>query len=260
MKPALSIVVPALNEAPGIEATRLALQPLRVRDVELVLADGGSTDGTAERAAPWAEAVTTSARGRAVQMNAGAALPRADAVLFLHADTRLPPLADVLVLQALAGGARWGRFDVHIDGRPWMLRVVAGLTKLRSRLSGIATGDQANFVTRAAFDRVGGFPVQPLMEGIEISRRLKRLRRPACLPARTGLYLGPALGAARRLAHHRADVAPALALLAWRIARAAGAGVPMSAARPLPPHRGGRFAARRSFPLGGTARSTKGAS
>jgi rSAM/selenodomain-associated transferase 2 len=184
MKPALSVVMPALNEAAGIAATLAALQPLRARGVEIVLADGGSTDGTAQLAAPWVDAVTTSPRGRAVQMNAGAALARADAMLFLHADTRLPPLADVLVLQALAGGADWGRFDVRIAGRPWMLHVVATLMNLRSRLSGIATGDQAMFITRAAFDRVGGFPVQPLMEDIELSRRLKRLSRPACLRAR----------------------------------------------------------------------------
>jgi rSAM/selenodomain-associated transferase 2 len=181
MKPALSIVMPALNEAAGIEATLHALQPLRTRSVEIVLADGGSSDGTAERAVPWVDVVTTSARGRAVQMNTGAAHAQADVLLFLHADTRLPLLADASVLQALATGACWGRFDVHIEGRSGMLRVVAALMNLRSRLSGIATGDQAIFVTRTAFDRVGGFPVQPLMEDIEISRRLKRRGRPACL-------------------------------------------------------------------------------
>lgn len=184
MKPVVSIVMPAWNEAVGIEATLQALQPLRARGVEVVVADGGSSDGTGRLAAPWVDAVTTSPRGRALQMNAGAALAGADVMLFLHADTRLPPLADVLVLQAVAAGARWGRFDVHIDGRPRMLRVVAALMNLRSRVSGIATGDQAIFVTREAFDRVGGFPAQPLMEDVEISRRLKRLARPACLRAR----------------------------------------------------------------------------
>jgi rSAM/selenodomain-associated transferase 2 len=116
-------------------------------------------------------------------MNAGAAMARAQVLLFLHADTRLPPLADVLIQQAVAGGRAWGRFDVCIEGRPRMLRVVALLMNLRSRLSGIATGDQAIFVTRAAFERVGGFPAQPLMEDIELSRRLKRLGPPACLRA-----------------------------------------------------------------------------
>jgi rSAM/selenodomain-associated transferase 2 len=184
MKPLLSIVIPALNEATGIQASLQALQPLRARGVELVLADGGSTDGTARLAASWVDAVVTGPPGRALQMNAGAARARADALLFLHADTRLPPLADVQVLQALAGGARWGRFDVHIQGRPWMLRVVASLMNQRSRLSGIATGDQGIFVARDAFDAVGGFPVQPLMEDIEMSRRLKRLCSPSCLRAK----------------------------------------------------------------------------
>lgn len=184
MKPSLSIVIPALNEAAGIEATLQALQPLRARGVELVLADGGSGDATAALARPWVDALVDAPRGRALQMNAGAARARADSLLFLHADTRLPPLADVLVLQALATGACWGRFDVRIHGRPWMLRVVATLMNLRSRASGIATGDQAIFVQRAAFERVGGFPVQPLMEDVEISRRLKRLGRPACLSAK----------------------------------------------------------------------------
>ncbi len=184
MKPVLSIVMPALNEAVGIEPTLRALQPLRARGVELLLADGGSTDRTADRAAPWVDAVVAGPPGRALQMNAGGARARADVLLFLHADTRLPPLADVQVLQAVAGGARWGRFDVRIEGRPWMLRVVAALMNQRSRLSGIATGDQGIFVTRDAFDAVGGFPLQPLMEDIEMSRRLKRLGSPACLRAK----------------------------------------------------------------------------
>jgi rSAM/selenodomain-associated transferase 2 len=187
MKPVLSIVIPALNEAAGLEATLQALQPLRLRGVELVLADGGSSDSTPTLAQPWVDAVVDAPRGRALQMNAGAARARASVLLFLHADTRLPPLADVLVLQAVQRsdkGACWGRFDVRIEGRAWMLRVVAVLMNLRSRASGIATGDQAIFITREAFERVGGFPEQALMEDIEISRRLKRLGRPACLRAR----------------------------------------------------------------------------
>lgn len=184
MKPPLSIVLPALDEAAGIEATLQALEPLRARGVEIVLADGGSGDGTPALAAPWVDAVLQAPRGRALQMNAGAAAARGAVLLFLHADTRLPALADLQVLRAVAGGARWGRFDVRIEGRPAMLRVVATLMNLRSRLSGIATGDQAIFVTREAFEGVGGFPVQPLMEDIELSRRLKRLSRPACLRER----------------------------------------------------------------------------
>ena len=184
MKPALSIVMPALNEAAVIEAALAALQPLRARGVEVVLADGGSQDGTPALAEPQVDALVAAPRGRAVQMNAGAERARGPLLLFLHADTRLPPLADMLVQQALAGGAHWGRFDVRIDGRQPMLRVVAALMNLRSRASGIATGDQAIFVTREAFERIGGFPLQPLMEDIELSRRLKRIGPPACLHAR----------------------------------------------------------------------------
>jgi len=180
----LSIVVPALNEAGSIGGLLAALQPLRERGHELIVVDGGSSDGTAALATPWADAVLNTPRGRATQMNAGAATSRHPALLFLHADTHLPPQADTLILQALASGHPWGRCDVHIEGRPFMLRVVAALMNLRSRLTGIATGDQAIFVTRQAFERVGGFPVQPLMEDLELSRRLKRLGRPACLRAR----------------------------------------------------------------------------
>jgi rSAM/selenodomain-associated transferase 2 len=182
--PKLSIVVPTLNEAAGVAEALAALQPLRERGHEVIVVDGGSSDGTAARAAGLADAMLSAPRGRAVQMNAGAAAAGAPLLLFLHADTRLPPRADALIQQALSGGRVWGRFDVHIEGRPRMLRVVATLMNLRSRLTGIATGDQALFVTRAAFERVGGFPAQPLMEDIELSRRLKRIGRPACLRQR----------------------------------------------------------------------------
>jgi len=182
--PKLSIVMPALNEAAGIVELLGALQPLRERGHELIVVDGGSTDATAALAAPHADAVLCAPRGRASQMNAGAAAARHALLLFLHADTRLPLQADTLVQEALAGARMWGRFDVHIEGSPFMLRVVAALMNLRSRWSGIATGDQAMFVTREAFERVGGFPLQPLMEDIELSRRLKRLGPPACLRAK----------------------------------------------------------------------------
>jgi rSAM/selenodomain-associated transferase 2 len=182
--PALSIVVPVLNEAAGIAATLQALAPLRERGAEVIVVDGGSADDTPCRAAPWADRVLGSPRGRARQMNAGAAAARAPLLLFLHADTQLPDGADAVLHSAIAGGAAWGRFDVHIEGRPLLLRLVAPLMNLRSRLSGIATGDQAIFVRRDCFDRVGGFPDQPLMEDIELSRRLRALARPRCLRQR----------------------------------------------------------------------------
>jgi rSAM/selenodomain-associated transferase 2 len=181
----LSIVVPALNEATGIAAQLAALQPLRRRGVEVILADGGSGDATVALAAPHVDAVVTAARGRARQMNAGAAQARGDVLLFLHADTRLPDAADTLAARVLAKGApAWGRFDVAIAGRHPLLPVVAWCMNLRSRLSGIATGDQALFARRDVFAAVGGFPDIALMEDIALSRRLKRQGRPLCLRER----------------------------------------------------------------------------
>ncbi len=182
--PALSIVLPVLNEAPGIVAALQALAPLRAAGAEVIVADGGSTDRSAELAGPLADRVLEAPRGRASQMNAGAAAARGDILLFLHADTRLPDGAGRLIAQALAGGRRWGRFDVQIEGKSVWLPLVAAMMNLRSRLTGIATGDQAVFVAREAFVAVGGFPDIPLMEDIELSRRLRRIGRPACLAAR----------------------------------------------------------------------------
>ena len=182
--PALTVVMPVLNEADGIEATLASLAPLRQRGVELIVVDGGSTDGTPAIAQTQGARVCVSPRGRARQMNAGAAEAQGEVLLFLHADTRLPPDGDRLVGQAISAGARWGRFDVQITGRARMLRVVAALMNLRSRLTGIATGDQAIFVRRDTFEQVGGFPDQPLMEDIELSARLRQLAPPACLRER----------------------------------------------------------------------------
>ena len=118
-------------------------------------------------------------------MNAGARVAGGDVLLFLHVDTILPEGADLMIEVAICGRCRvWGRFDVEIRGRPWMLRVVAALMNWRSRITGIATGDQAIFVARSAFESVGGFPDQPLMEDIELCKRLRVLSRPACLHAR----------------------------------------------------------------------------
>ncbi len=188
----LSIIIPALDEAEHIAALLTGLQALRARGAEVIVVDGGSTDATPALAAPLADRVMTAPRGRARQMNAGAAQAKGEALLFLHADTTLPDDADRHVLDSLRQGTRvWGRFDVRIGGRARTLRMVAALMNLRSRLSGIATGDQAVFVTRTAFESVGGFPDQPLMEDIELSRRLLTLSRPVCLP-------GPAITSGRR--------------------------------------------------------------
>jgi rSAM/selenodomain-associated transferase 2 len=178
----LSIVMPVLNEAAGIEAALAALAPLRARGVEVIVVDGGSPDGTAELARPLADRVLTAARGRAAQMNAGAAVATGDVLLFLHADTQLPDHADRLVLDGLArSGKAWGRFDVGFDSG---LGFVAFMMNWRSRLTGIATGDQVLFVTRAAFERASGFPLIALMEDVALSAKLKRLGKPLALHAR----------------------------------------------------------------------------
>jgi len=183
--PTLSVIIPVLDEAAGITEALAALAPYRARGAELIVVDGGSRDRTLETARPLADRVITALRGRGAQMNAGAAAAQTDLLLFLHADTRLPADADRLIARALERtGAAWGRFDVTIAGRSPFLRVVAATMNLRSRLTGIATGDQAMFATRAAFMQAGGFPDIPLMEDIVLSRRLKTLGPPACLAER----------------------------------------------------------------------------
>ena len=180
----LSIVIAVLDEAAAIEAALAALAPYRRRGVELVVVDGGSSDRTVELARPLADRVLSSPRGRAAQMNAGAAAAQGDVLLFLHADTYLPETADRLVLDGLArSGRRWGNFDVCIDGGG-PLGIIAIMMNTRSRLTGIATGDQAMFVTRAGFESAGGFPPIALMEDVALSARLKRLGRPLGLRAR----------------------------------------------------------------------------
>jgi rSAM/selenodomain-associated transferase 2 len=172
----LSVVVPALNEASGIRAALEALAPLRARGHEVIVVDGGSSDGTPELARGLCDRVLSAPRGRALQMNAGAAAATGDALVFLHADTRLPQGADELIFQSLRLSP-WGRFDVEIDARHPLLKVVACTMNLRSRLTGIATGDQAIFVRREAFP---GFPEIELMEDIAFCKAMRRWGPPAC--------------------------------------------------------------------------------
>ena len=178
----ISIVVPVLNEAGGIVDTLEALQGMRRRGHEIIVVDGGSTDDTRHLCAPLADWVIPAAAGRARQMQAGAAVARGSVLWFLHADTRAPQDADRAIGESLAAGKRrWGRFDVRFPQSGPVLGAIAALMNLRSRLTGIATGDQGIFVTRELFERVDGFPQIPLMEDIALSRLLKHDSRPVCL-------------------------------------------------------------------------------
>ncbi|MBX3026630.1 TIGR04283 family arsenosugar biosynthesis glycosyltransferase [bacterium] len=178
----LSVIVPALDEAARIAAAVASARAPLV--CEVIVVDGGSADETAKRARAAGAVVVAAPRGRARQMNAGAARARGEVLLFLHADTTLPPGFDVAVAGALADPAAvGGRFDLRLAPSSPFLSLTAALINLRSRLSGIATGDQALFVRREAFAAVGGFEDLPLMEDIAFTRALKRRGRMVALRA-----------------------------------------------------------------------------
>ena len=181
----LSVVLPVLDEAPHLEAVLTELRR-ECPGAEVVVADGGSRDGSLAVAARFPTArVVPSARGRARQMNRGADAATGEILLFLHADTRLPPGAADAVESALADPTvAYGRFDVSFDNPRLVFRLIAGLMNVRSRLTGICTGDQGIFVRRAAFERLGGYPEIALMEDVELTRRLKRVGRLAPLRLR----------------------------------------------------------------------------
>ncbi len=178
------VVVPVLNETAALSHQLGAFDALRSMGAQVLLVDGGSTDGTVQLARDAGFDVLDSVRGRAQQMNAGARAASSDLLVFLHVDTRLPDGALHLIGHHLNSKRGWGRFDVRIVGHsPW-LKVISFCMNWRSRLTGIATGDQTFFMTRDIFEKVGGFPEQPLMEDIEMSKRLKRLSPPLCLSNR----------------------------------------------------------------------------
>ncbi len=182
----ISIIMPVLNEKAGVlGASLVALKPLRMAGHEVIVVDGGSSDASRALAEKFADRLIFSAPSRARQMNAGAAAASGEILLFLHGDTFLPPSADTLIESGLETlGRGWGRFDVHLSGESPALRVVEQAMNLRSRLTGIATGDQAIFVRRALFQTAGGFPDLALMEDVAMSTRLKRFGPPLCLKSR----------------------------------------------------------------------------
>ena len=178
-----SIIIPTLNEEKNIEPCLSALQHLR-NECEIIVADGDSTDNTRILAVPLADKVIMSSKGRSKQMNNGARNATGDVLIFLHADTFLPGNALQLIQQKIGNTSQWGRFDIRLSGKHFMLKVIAQMMNWRSRLTGIATGDQVIFVTRRAFNKVGQYPEINLMEDITLCKSLKNISPPICLKAK----------------------------------------------------------------------------
>ena len=179
------MIVPALNEAERLPLLLTDLAGLRAQGHEVIVVDGGSTDGTTVAALGAADRVLASPPGRARQMNAGAAAATGDLLWFVHADTRVPPMDPVALIEPLQRGRYWGRCKVRLSADRPMFRVIAAMMNLRSCVTGVATGDQGLLVTRDAFRTMGGFPGIPLMEDVALSRSLKRaFGRPVCLGIR----------------------------------------------------------------------------
>lgn len=187
MKPArVSIIIPCLNESEQVVKTLNALQPLRARGHEVILVDGGSEDDTPSIAKPLVDQVCHSEPGRARQMNLGARAASGDAFCFLHADTLAPDNIDNLIIESLGQSRKkmWGRFDVRLSSTAWPFRIIEWFMNKRSCLTAVATGDQGIFICRNIFNRLGGFADIPLMEDIELSKRLRKVSRPVCIPQR----------------------------------------------------------------------------
>jgi rSAM/selenodomain-associated transferase 2 len=187
----LSIIIPCLNEGRNLQRCLLDLQPLRSAGHELILVDGGSREGALETMRAYVDKLLYLSPGRAQQMNAGAMAARGDIYWFLHADSQIGEGMANSIMEVIAGKLMWGRFDVSLSGSHPLLRVIERMMNWRSCFSGIATGDQGIFIQRLLFEKVGGFPEQPLMEDVEISRRLKRITPPVCLS-------GPLVTSSRR--------------------------------------------------------------
>ena len=178
----LSVIIPVLNEAKHLERILSRLRAI-CPGAEVIIVDGGSEDGTntVARRFPWVRYLS-SRRGRARQMNAGAKVANGEVLLFLHADTLLPAGANAAILGAFNDPeVVAGRFDVRFDTPRPVFKVIAFFINLRSRLTNICTGDQALFVRRKTFEELRGYPEIPLMEDVELAKRLKRKGAMSCL-------------------------------------------------------------------------------
>lgn len=175
----ISIIIPVLNEVACLQPALEALQQYRQRGHEIIVVDGGSRDGSVSIARKFADRVVMSGPGRALQMNEGAEFAQHEILLFLHADTALPANADLLIQHALQGPEHmWGRFNLRLSSSRLIFRVIEKSINLRSAISGIATGDQAIFVQRSWFEKVGSYDALPLMEDVALSKKLRRHSRP----------------------------------------------------------------------------------
>jgi len=177
----LSIIVPALNEGEVIAGLLNTLQPLRSAGCELILVDGGSTDATRDLAVSLVDCLVFSPPGRAHQMNQGAAVARGEWLWFLHADSALLAKPRDYLAAIIASRSDWGRCDIRLDAPGWIYRMIEWMMNWRSRLTGIATGDQGLFVRRDLFSGIGGYADIPLMEDVELCRRLRRGQRPTAV-------------------------------------------------------------------------------
>jgi rSAM/selenodomain-associated transferase 2 len=181
MAPRVAVVVPALDEEPALRLRLPGL--LRLAD-EVVVSDGGSRDATREVAAAAGATVTTGPPGRGRQLNRGAAAAAADVLLFLHADTDLPGGAVEAVRAAAEAGHDGGAFLVRFGSPARVFRLGGALVNLRTRLTKLALGDQAQFATAAAFARLGGYRDWPILEDLDFAWRLRRTGRMVILPLR----------------------------------------------------------------------------
>ena len=178
----ISVIIPVLNEACSIQSFLKDHQWMRQAGHEIIVVDGGSVDQTAELTKNLCDQLLYSKKGRALQMNSGASAANGSALLFLHADTELPANADQLIIDALSNDKKaWGRFDVKLSGNSLWFRIIERMMNLRSRITGIATGDQAIFVRAETFSQLNGFENIPLMEDISLTKRLKKVSFPICL-------------------------------------------------------------------------------
>ena len=189
----VSVIIPVLNEETVIRKMLPELQWIQESGHELIVVDGGSTDDSLAVAKQYSDTAIVSSQGRAIQMNAGASIATGDVLLFLHIDTVLPSDSLNKIITSLDHGYSqnndqlknvWGRFDIRLSGHHFMFRIIEAMMNVRSRLTGISTGDQAIFVNKELFQKIGGYLDIPLMEDIEISRRLKKISRPVCIQDR----------------------------------------------------------------------------